>query len=180
MQAEKNTQRKTMRNIFTIILLIIFTNSFCQNAQISGQITLSNSKTDYKYLTILLIQKDSIISGGVPNETGYFKLEKKVSNGNYSLKITQLGVRDFLIDSINVYNQKDINLNILYPGKCKFIKTAKPECIKKHYDNIVPIVYGLPNEKMMRKEKEGLIHLGGCVIYDCEPNYYCKLHKLEF
>ncbi len=167
-----------MRNIFTIIFLSLLTNIFCQNSQISGHITLSNSETEYKNLTILLVKNDSVITGAVPNETGFYKLEKKVPTGKYRIKITQLAARDFVLDSVSVY--KDIDLNILYTGKCLYVKSRKPKCIKNHYDKIIPIVYGLPSEKTMRKAKKGLIHLGGCEIYGCDPNYYCTIHKIEF
>jgi len=169
-----------MRNIITFILLIIFTDSFSQNTQISGQITLSNYVTEYKDLTILLIQKDSIITGAVPNETGYFKLIKKVPNGNYSIKITQIATQDFVIDNVDIYDDKEINLNILYPGKCKYLKTKKPKCTENHFDNIIPIVYGYPSKEMGEKAKKEKIYLGGCLTSDCDPNYYCKIHKIRF
>jgi hypothetical protein len=169
-----------MNKIFPILIFLISTNIFCQNSQIDGQITLTDLDTDYSSLIILLVNNDSIIAGANANQKGYFKLIHKVPNGNYSLKIKQIGTRDFFIDSINVIDGKDINLKILYPGECKYKKAKKPKCIYNHYDNIIPIVYGFPNDKMSLNEAKGKIYLGGCQTYGCDPNYYCKIHKIEF
>jgi hypothetical protein len=58
-------------------------------------------------------------------------------------------------------------------------KRQKPSCVGGHTDHIIPIVYGLPSEEMMKKAELGLIHLGGCVISDSDPKFYCTIHKIE-
>jgi len=32
----------------------------------------------------------------------------------------------------------------------------------------------------MKRAKKGKIWLGGCVITECDPKWYCKIHKIEF
>jgi len=58
-------------------------------------------------------------------------------------------------------------------------KKQKPTCIGGHTDHIVPIVYGMPTEETMRKAELGLVHLGGCVMSDSDPKFYCTIHKIE-
>jgi hypothetical protein len=55
----------------------------------------------------------------------------------------------------------------------------KPTCIGGHTDHIIPIVYGLPTEKTMTKAEKGLVHLGGCIVSEDDPKYYCKIHQVE-
>ncbi|AWA31028.1 hypothetical protein HYN48_13575 [Flavobacterium magnum] len=169
-----------MKKLLTYFILSIAINAYSQNSKISGYITLTDSNSDYKYLTVLLVSNDSIVTGAVPDENGHFEFVKKVIAGNYDLKIREIGVCDLEIKDISVINGEDKNLKISYPGECKYIKVKKPMCVYNHYDNIIPIVYGFPNKKMMKKAEQEKLFLGGCKICGCDPNYYCKTHKLEF
>ena len=38
----------------------------------------------------------------------------------------------------------------------------------------VPIIYGYPSYDLFRKEEEGKVHLGGCVIREDNPRRYCS------
>lgn len=53
-----------------------------------------------------------------------------------------------------------------------------PECGQK--DEVVPIAYGLPGEKMIKDVEDGKIVLGGCVIEDGQPRWFCKRDKYSF
>jgi len=52
----------------------------------------------------------------------------------------------------------------------------KPKCPKcSSTDSVVPIVYGFPGTEMQKKYSgEGKIELGGCVIEEDAPDWYCK------
>ena len=169
-----------MKNILTYFIFIFSMNIYSQGSKISGNISLTNSDYTYEDLTILLVLKDSVITGATLKKNGYFEMLKKVDDDNYDLKITTNGNRDFVIQNILIANGDDLNLEILYPGECKYIKMKKPKCTQNHFDNIIPIVYGFPDKKMMKKYKQEKIFLGGCNITGCDPNYYCKTHKIEF
>jgi len=63
----------------------------------------------------------------------------------------------------------------------KYPIKKKPVCpVGNHQDNIIPIIYGEPTGETMKKVQEGLVHLGGCIITDIEPKYFCKIHKKKF
>jgi hypothetical protein len=59
------------------------------------------------------------------------------------------------------------------------MKNSRPSCLNGYTGNIIPLVYGEPNEKAMEKANQGKIHLGGCVIIKDAPKYYCTIHKIE-
>ncbi|MDB5200646.1 MAG: hypothetical protein JWQ27_55 [Ferruginibacter sp.] len=110
-------------------------------------------------------------------------LIKNLKEGPYHLELHsfEISARRLSIDSIHVTGDSTINLTTSYPGPCQFNypKDFKPGCAYGHSDNIVRIVYGYPTQKNMRKAKKGLIHLGGCVISDCDPRYYCTIHNKD-
>jgi len=65
------------------------------------------------------------------------------------------------------------------PPKTVHKKRPKQSCVGGHTDHIIPIVYGEPTEKTMKKAELGLVHLGGCVMSDSDPKFYCTIHKIE-
>lgn len=50
-------------------------------------------------------------------------------------------------------------------------------CAKK--DMVIPYRYGLPSVEMGQREKAGEIRLGGCVIDQCQPSWYCKRDEVD-
>ncbi|MBK7131083.1 MAG: hypothetical protein IPM74_11270 [Crocinitomicaceae bacterium] len=74
-------------------------------------------------------------------------------------------------------NQDDANQT-----NCKFLpaNTKNPTCPHQHQDSIIPIVYGYPSEELFNQSDSGLVMLGGCMISDCDPYWYCKKHNLSF
>lgn len=39
---------------------------------------------------------------------------------------------------------------------------------------LVRIVYGLPTEEAFEASERGEIHLGGCCVFDDDPEYHCN------
>lgn len=67
------------------------------------------------------------------------------------------------------------------PKTCDFNKSAKkPKChlckTKKH---VIPYLYGRPTAELNEKSEKGLVKLGGCVITECSPRWYCKKHQTD-
>lgn len=106
-----------------------------------------------------------------------------LKEGYYHLEFHSFesGKRRMYIDSINVKNDLITSRKITYPEDCRFVypKGYKPTCPYNHSDCIVKIMYGLPSNKAIEKAKKGLIHLGGCIVTDCDPMYYCTIYKKE-
>jgi len=57
-------------------------------------------------------------------------------------------------------------------------KKKCPDCNKT--DQVVPILYGYPSESMGIKTQKGEAVLGGCIIEDDSPNWYCKRDEIRF
>ncbi|RXK58486.1 hypothetical protein ESA94_17775 [Lacibacter luteus] len=61
----------------------------------------------------------------------------------------------------------------------KFYDSKKcPICLRSKY--VLPITYHLPTKKMFRKARNGKMYLGGCMVYDYSPHFYCKKDEFEF
>lgn len=159
------------------LILFFSISAFSQN-QISGKITLTDSNSDYKFITVLLKKNDSIYTGSQVNDAGVYKFLKKVPNGIYKIELTQIGYKNMIIENINV-TEKDLVLDLNYPGECKYKKDRPGKCVNGHTDKIIPIVYGLPTNKTMKKAKRGKVHLGGCIISQCDSYFYCTIHNKE-
>ena len=51
----------------------------------------------------------------------------------------------------------------------------KPKCPKcSSKDSVVRIAYGLPGNEMRKESVEGKIVLGGCIVKEDAPDWYCK------
>lgn len=169
-----------MRVIILFLLMTISYSSFCQKARLAGNISKTDTLFEFNYLYVDLDLGDSTVDRTMPDKTGYFEI-KNINPGIYNLVFRRIGARDVRVDSLILSKDSAIVVNIDYPGACKFlyVKGQKPKCINGHTDHIIPIVYGLPGQKTMEKAKKGLVHLGGCIVSDCDPRFYCTIHKRE-
>jgi len=63
--------------------------------------------------------------------------------------------------------------------RLKLKEKVCPSCSKKN--KVIRILYGYPNDdNVFEKEKEGKLRIGGCVVSNDSPKYYCKRCDLEF
>ena len=63
----------------------------------------------------------------------------------------------------------------MHLDQIKLNKINKPKCPKcSSKDSVVPIAYGLPGDEMRKEAGEEKIVLGGCIIREDSPNWYCK------
>ena len=76
------------------------------------------------------------------------------------------------------YGQK--NKIVFEPKKAKKESKYPTECPKCKSKNIIPISYGYPSAKGMKKAEREEIKLGGCCVGKNDPQWYCKNCKREF
>ena len=50
------------------------------------------------------------------------------------------------------------------------------KCPKCHKE-LTEIIYGLPGNALFEAERRGEVLLGGCVLYEGRPQWYCKRCK---
>jgi hypothetical protein len=169
-----------MKLLFLVLLVFLFNTALCQygNFQLFIAGADSNIMKDPVFIELTL-DTQKISSGYIPFNR-LFDIERLVP-GMYKLAIHQIGRRPDYYDSLIILDGQTKKLTATYPGPCQFIysKGYKPKCPFGHSDNIIPIVYGMPGKKLMEKSQHGKIYLGGCLISDCDPRYYCRLHKIE-
>lgn len=95
-----------------------------------------------------------------------------VSNGDLKGRLFRF-VSSFVPDTLHQVIIPDSSYYAYYYKKkiCPICRQAK---------NVLPILYGLPSRKMFKQADAGRIILGGCVVYDNQPQYYCKVDDFSF
>ena len=53
-----------------------------------------------------------------------------------------------------------------------------PKC--SSVKDVIPFAYGLPGEEMREDGRAGKVRLGGCIIMDDNPEWYCKACHYEW
>ncbi len=166
-----------MRTLATIALTFILTSSFCQRGGLKGHVTDRVDKSGFAGLKIFVLDNNSTVTGTITNQTGDFEIDN-IKPGTYRIKLQLLGYREsYLQTPITISADKIEQMNLIYPDSCG---KSKKICPRGHTDNLIPIVYGLPGKKLMTKSEKGKVRLGGCIVTDCDPAWYCKKHEIEF
>lgn len=165
-----------MKPLATVAFLFLITFSFGQITQADRIVV--NVTANYKPANIELIKNKNKISSFSSN--GGKLTYRGLETAYYSVLVS--GTRQIIAktDSVFVQNGQLLELNIMLDGTCLYDYPADstPICPENHTDNIIPIVYGLVARTNGSKNKE--IHLGGCIVSDCDPKYYCKAHQKTF
>jgi hypothetical protein len=138
--------------------------------------------TDYKPATIRLI-KDSVQISETFTQ-GFRKLiYKNLKAGHYTILVSGKGRPTAVKSNILVERGQLLQLTITMQGQCLYDYPPGyiPTCPENHTDNIIPIVYGLVGLTKEDSNSEDIkFHLGGCIVSDCDPQYYCAIHETEF
>ena len=167
-----------MKQSLLYILLILTLNSFCQHGTLKGIVRNGVDNIPSPYITIVLNQKNKLIAATNSDSTGHFEIDN-ISPGEYELMFSFVGYQSYKIPKFSVINDSTTFLETKYPcptGKSK----SKNTCPYGHKNNIVPIIYGLPTENTLKRANKGKCELGGCLVTDCDPKWYCKEHKISF
>lgn len=53
-------------------------------------------------------------------------------------------------------------------------RKRKPKCPNCKSTKVIPIVYGEPPPDIEEKSRQGKLIMGGCIIHESNPNWYCK------
>lgn len=125
---------------------------------------------------------DSIIFKSIIGEFKPINIEFKSSEtAYYTLHMER---HDSLkgIDSILVRRGQQLVVNLTIRGPCLYDHPSDyiPVCPKNHRNRIVPITYGLIFYTEKSKSKKGKFYSGGCIVTDCDPQFFCKKHKISF
>jgi len=162
-----------MKPFLFYTLLFATALGFSQNGNLNGNIVFYEDNSPLAGLKLELISNGSTIYESQTDFDGKYDL-KNVPIGTYDLKMSYLGFRAMTV-SVQVDPGNKI-LDFSYPAPCSKVSKTCPD---GHKNNIIPIVYGLPDAKTMKKSKKGKIKLGGCDPSFCE-RWHCKTHNIDF
>jgi 5-hydroxyisourate hydrolase-like protein (transthyretin family) len=161
-----------MKEILSLLFLLICFNSFSQTGEIKGRILNDDQKSPFPGLNVALVKNGKTVTETQTNYDGNYSLTAPI--GNYELKFCAIGYADKIISNVEVI-QESKTVDSFYPNPCIDNNAI---CPYKHSDEIIPVIYGLPSKKMIRQHKNGKISLGGCFI-GC-AKWYCKKHEISF
>jgi len=163
-----------------VLISIFFTQLFFGFSQkygtIEGVVYDSVENTGVAYVNLLLIKADL---GTFSDEEGKF-IFNNVPIGEDILKCSLIGYGTPRRLNIKIIENSTsfIKINL---AQCQYDTFGSPRCpICNKTDEIIPILYGEPTNKSLKRAKKEKIMLGGCVITHCNPNWYCKRDKVSF
>ena len=87
-----------------------------------------------------------------------------ISNNKFVLVITIIIVTIILLVQVGC-SQKETN------PLCPICNLNK---------DVIPIIYGLPDNELFKEGENGKVKLGGCIITDNDPQWYCKKCEKDF
>jgi hypothetical protein len=157
-----------------LLFLFIFISGYSQTANFTGHVIEKKTETGFPGVTVELNQEGKVVYETQTDFDGNYTI-KNVKLGAYEFKLKLIGYQDFVIKDF--YISQNRALEFIFPNPCK---ESVKICPKNHTDKLIPIVYGMPGEKLIKKAKKGKVMLGGCIVTDCDPKWYCKVHKIEF
>lgn len=185
------------RKIFFYFLFISF-SCFSQTGKLTGKLILKDVE-NYKKVSenTFVILKDG-------KRIDSIKVDDKLSFSFENLSTDKLQVFTSLtsypnmIYSIYLKEHEIKSIEIPYTSTCPYSKDRKnvcPTCNKN--DKVLPIFYGLLsitkykdkngnptdiNGKIISKEEDERVRFisGGCVVSDCQPNWFCQRDQLNF
>jgi hypothetical protein len=147
---------------------------FAQTGTIQGQVYDRREKTGLANAYVKLL---GINIGTISDLEGNFKFDS-VPPGVYNITARYIGYGDTTLKGVVVKADSVTLIQIILPPPCSYDKTSSnktcPICGKKN--KVVPIVYGLPIGPLDNKR----YYYAGCVITNCDPNWYCKRDKHKF
>jgi hypothetical protein len=171
-----------MKTLFAISLLLTWNFSVAQKQESAN----SSIKISIPYVpaTLQLLADTGVVSNTFINQGLQKVIYTKVLAGRYKIQIYGQGQPPRIIDSVNV-TSKRFSIDINIDGPCLFDhpKDYIPTCPQNHKDSIISIVYGLVSKRgdtFMKEKKDMKVKYAGCVMTGCDPQFYCKVHDIEF
>lgn len=158
------------------MLTIIAWQSFGQTGTLEGNVIY---KVDSSSIHGAIILLSGTQLGATSDSDGFFRIEG-IPPGMYDLTLRYIGLGSDTVKNLNVLSGPSTVLILgLPPGDCSG-KMLKRCPVDSKTDGIIPIVYGLPGKKLLRKADRGKVWLAGCELTGCDPTWYCKRHQKAF
>lgn len=164
---------------FLLISIFFFPllNGFCQKyGTIEGEIYDSIENEAIAYVNLFLVKADL---GTFSDKEGKF-IFNNVPAGDDILKCSLVGYGTPRRLNIKIFEDSAVYIKINL-AQCEYQTSGQRNCpICDKLDETIPILYGEPAKKSIRKAEKGKIWLGGCIITHCDPHWYCKRDMVKF
>jgi hypothetical protein len=167
-----------MKRIGTLILLLILIiqNVTPQTGCISGFIYSKKDSSGIVGANIIMNEVNTTI---ISDNSGYFEV-CDLKPRKYSFGIAIIGYKDTSINKVQVISDLSNHLTI-YLSECGYDLPEKsnvcPICGKS--DMVIPILYEVATNKMLKRSKQGTVYLGGHRT-GCDATFYCKRDSIKY
>ena len=166
------------------LFLISFSFGHSQTGKITGKVNLLDRENKSLLLdsTYVILTSKNIYDSTKLDVDFSFHFDNLLSDTFY----ISFSRRSYPYDSryvIYLRNSENEKVNIDYSSTCPYDKIKDGVCpICKMKDEVIPIHYGLITSKIEKDKKPSKrkYYPGGCVISDCQANWYCERDKKEF
>lgn len=167
-----------VRSTILVLFLGIQFLGFSQTGSIQGHIINRDTSKPIAWVNIYLEKTKLAVATDVE---GNFALDG-ISIGVYNIHISHIDYGDTIVKAVQVIADSTICLDIEFPLSCRYKQSINnktcPVCKKKN--QVIPILFGFPSEKLIEKAMNNKVRLGGCMISNCMPHWYCLRDSLEF
>jgi hypothetical protein len=171
----------------TLFLLLVSSSlfGFAQAGKIVGWLNLQdfeNKKIVIEKTFVVLTSRSITDSAKIANDLS-FSFERLPSD-TFNISITPHPYPPFSGSyTIHLAAGETKNINIPYSSTCPYDKSKDGICpICKKNDEVIPIRYGLLADKIDKNKKPNKRKYkpGGCMIMDCQPNWFCERDQKDF
>ncbi|CAM3431831.1 hypothetical protein [Flavobacterium chungbukense] len=188
-----------MRLKFFLHFLFISFVSFSQNGKLTGKLILKDVE-NYKSVsekTYIILKTGNRIDSVKVNHNLSFVFNN-LATDTLRLSISPRTYPTNIIYRVCLKENEVKHVEIPYASICPYSEGKGNVCpVCKKNDQVIPIVYGFTmkikyrdkngnatdkNGKIISKEEEEKVtsKQGGCVITDCQPNWFCQLDNIDF
>ena len=164
-----------MRWMLVILVAVVSVRGNAQaDAILDVQVYDSTGSGNVRNAEIRLLKNDTVVSSGA---RGWVRI--RVKSGTETVIVTHpvLGA-DTQVVTLARYGNAELVVKLPHACGSFPVTDVCPHC--HNNANVIDIIYGLPTQATMKRAQNGEVWLGGCMVDECMPLHYCKVHKLEF
>ena len=146
-----------------------------QTCKLSGYVFEREPGDKLRFANVYFTLQGQIV-GTVTDDNGYFYFDS-IPAGQYDVSASYIGFKEKTLNVILEPGKESI-IEFILGSPCEYDQHKNnkecPVCLKS--DKVVPIVYGLPVGRLNQKK----YYYAGCIVTDCDPNWYCKRDEHKF
>ncbi|RYJ43830.1 hypothetical protein [Flavobacterium beibuense] len=172
-----------MKSCFYFFLILLFTSAFSQTGKIQGKLIIENNDDIalVKQNTLIILFNENRTDTIRPDENLNFTF-KNLPEGLYTIKFSPKSYPTDVRYKVTLKSGEALNVNLKYAITCPYKETEDHNCpVCGKNDKVIPIIYGLViGNRKTKEEEEDKYFPGGCIVSDCQPDWYCERDQKKF